>query len=411
MSHFSKSAQSTVKRPYQSKTVLTNKKFTQKVNIAKAQAVNTARPKAVNTVRPKAVNTARPNSAIVNTIRTNQANAIKASISNSFMEDMLPLVEESEEERSLVKYNTASANLRTGSLHINIVSPTVLTTRSNRPQSVSDIFSLRDNVTPEATNADLFGDETKIDMSNLNASYHEEPKRVTKALSDSAWVEAMQEELLQFKLQKVWVLVDLPKGKRAIEGIDYEGEKSLLLLLAELESSQIVLSLCLLPYGIYGFEDPDYPDKVYKVEESTLLLHHSTKSLGSMIGSLMYLTLSRPDIIFSRLISWQCNKKTVVTTSSTEAEYVAAASCCGQDKHIEYLMLNASPLKHVKRGQDTKIPQSSGPPVKVGDEAVHKELGDRMERAATTASSLEAEQESGNINKTQSMATLNEPSP
>ncbi|GKA92325.1 hypothetical protein Tco_0814250 [Tanacetum coccineum] len=31
---------------------------------------------------------------------------------------------------------------------------------------------------------------------------------------------------------------------------------------------------------------------------------------------------------------------------------------------------------------------------KVGDEAVHKELGDRMERAATTASSLEAEQDS-----------------
>ncbi|GJX27989.1 hypothetical protein Tco_0236068 [Tanacetum coccineum] len=43
---------------------------------------------------------------------------------------------------------------------------------------------------------------------------------------------------------------------------------------------------------------------------------------------------------------------------------------------------------------DTKIPQSSGPPIKVGDEAVHKELGDRMERAATTASSLEAEQDS-----------------
>ncbi|GJZ93673.1 hypothetical protein Tco_0665876, partial [Tanacetum coccineum] len=32
---------------------------------------------------------------------------------------------------------------------------------------------------------------------------------------------------------------------------------------------------------------------------------------------------------------------------------------------------------------------------KVGDEAVHKELGDRMERAATTASSLEAEHDSG----------------
>ncbi|GKF75827.1 hypothetical protein Tco_0225271, partial [Tanacetum coccineum] len=66
---------------------------------------------------------------------------------------------------------------------------------------------------------------------------------------------------------------------------------------------------------------------------------------------------------------------------------------------------------HVKRGQDTKIPQSSGPPVKVGDEVVHKELGDSMKRAATTASSLKAERDSGNINRTQSMATLNEPSP
>ncbi|GKD81411.1 putative ribonuclease H-like domain-containing protein [Tanacetum coccineum] len=44
----------------------------------------------------------------------------------------------------------------------------------------------------------------------------EEPKRISKALSDPAWVEAMQEELLQFKLQKVWILMDLPKGHRAI---------------------------------------------------------------------------------------------------------------------------------------------------------------------------------------------------
>ncbi|GKB29180.1 putative ribonuclease H-like domain-containing protein [Tanacetum coccineum] len=45
----------------------------------KAQAVNTARPQAVNTARPKAVKTARPNSAFVNVVRVNQANAIKAS--------------------------------------------------------------------------------------------------------------------------------------------------------------------------------------------------------------------------------------------------------------------------------------------------------------------------------------------
>nr|GEY65991.1 retrovirus-related Pol polyprotein from transposon TNT 1-94 [Tanacetum cinerariifolium] len=44
----------------------------------------------------------------------------------------------------------------------------------------------------------------------------EEPKRVNQALKDSSWIEAMQVELLQFKMQKVWVLVDFPHGKRAI---------------------------------------------------------------------------------------------------------------------------------------------------------------------------------------------------
>ncbi|GJW03083.1 putative ribonuclease H-like domain-containing protein [Tanacetum coccineum] len=67
--------------------------------------------------------------------------------------------------------NTASANLKTSSLHINNVSPTIITTRSNCTQIVSDIFSLRDNVTSKATHADLIGDETEMDMRNLNASY------------------------------------------------------------------------------------------------------------------------------------------------------------------------------------------------------------------------------------------------
>ncbi|GJX57825.1 hypothetical protein Tco_0287722 [Tanacetum coccineum] len=46
----------------------------------------------------------------------------------------------------------------------------------------------------------------------------------------------------------------------------------------------------------------------------------------------------------------------------------------------------------------------------VADEAVHKELGDSLVRAATTASSLEVDQDNGNINKTQSKATPNESS-
>ncbi|GKB54061.1 uncharacterized mitochondrial protein-like protein [Tanacetum coccineum] len=80
-------------------------------------------------------------------------------------------------------------------------------------------------------------------------------------------------------------------------------------------------------------------------------------------------------------------------------------------KALDVGRLGILSIWQINRGRDTKIPQSSGPPEKVGDEAVHKKLGDIMERVATTASSLEEEQDSGNNNRTQSMATLNEPSP
>ncbi|GKF44441.1 hypothetical protein Tco_0130993, partial [Tanacetum coccineum] len=81
----------------------------------------------------------------------------------------------------------------------------------------------------------------------------------------------------------------------------------------------------------------------------------------SMIGSLMYLIASRHDITFAvcacasldrksttrgcqflgkRLISWQCKKHTIVANSTTEAEYVAAANCCGQVLWIQNQMLN-----------------------------------------------------------------------
>ncbi|GJW53964.1 putative ribonuclease H-like domain-containing protein [Tanacetum coccineum] len=105
----------------------------------------------------------------------------------------------------------------------------------------------------------------------------------------------------------------------------------------------------------------------------------------SMIGSLMYLTSLRPDVIYlkgqpklghwypkdppfdlkaysdsdyddasldrksttggcqffiSRLISWQCKKQTVVANSTTKAEYVAATSCYGQVLLIQNQMLD-----------------------------------------------------------------------
>ncbi|GJZ34568.1 hypothetical protein Tco_0580385 [Tanacetum coccineum] len=61
-----------------------------------------------------------------------------------------------------------------------------------------------------------------------------------------------------------------------------------------------------------------------------------------------------------------------------------------------------------KPKKNTEVPQPSGSTDNVADEAVYKELDDSLVRAATTASSLEAEQDSGNIIKTRSKATPNE---
>ncbi|GJZ11334.1 putative ribonuclease H-like domain-containing protein [Tanacetum coccineum] len=150
----------------------------------------------------------------------------------------------------------------------------------------------------------------------------EEPKKVIHALKDPSWIEAMQEELLQFKLQEVWTLVDLPNGKRPIgtkwvfrnkkdergimiknkarlvaqgytqeEGIDYD---EVFAPVARIEAIRLFLAYASFKdfvvyqmdvksaflYGkieeeVYvcqppGFEDPDFPDRVYVTPQTTI---------------------------------------------------------------------------------------------------------------------------------------------
>nr|GEW93766.1 ribonuclease H-like domain, reverse transcriptase, RNA-dependent DNA polymerase [Tanacetum cinerariifolium] len=81
-----------------------------------------------------------------------------------------------------------------------------------------------------------------------------------------------------------------------------------------------------------------------------------------------------------------------------------------------HIFASSSQPKKTQKHKKTKrkaieTSQSSRPTTLVADETVHEERRDRVERAATTASSLEAEQDNGNILKTQSMETLNEPIP
>ncbi|GJY28577.1 putative ribonuclease H-like domain-containing protein [Tanacetum coccineum] len=58
--------------------------------------------------------------------------------------------------------------------------------------------------------------QTRQMSKKLEEHGFEKPKKVIHALKDLSWIEAMHEELIQFKLQEVWTLLDLPNRKRAI---------------------------------------------------------------------------------------------------------------------------------------------------------------------------------------------------
>nr|GEV36821.1 hypothetical protein [Tanacetum cinerariifolium] len=242
-----------------------------------------------------------------------------------------------------------------------------------------------------------------------------EPKNIKEAMADSAWIEAIQEELHQFNRLQVCELVDKPFGKTVIrlkwfwknkkdedqtvirnkarlvakgyaqeEGIDFEESFA---PVARLEAEEVYVAQ---PDGFVG---PDHPEKVYRLRKPLYLLKQAPKawydelskfltskgftkglqiqqsprgifinqakytleilhkhsmdkgqSIGtpmamktkldadlsgnlvdqtdyrSKIGSLMYLTSSRPDIV----------KANCTAMSSAEAEYVALSASCAQ---------------------------------------------------------------------------------
>ncbi|GJW04969.1 ribonuclease H-like domain-containing protein [Tanacetum coccineum] len=110
--------------------------------------------------------------------------------------------------------------------NVNTVSTTINAAGTNEVNAVGGNMSIEllfDPKMPALEDDSIFNfssdDEDDVvvaDMNNLDTTIQEEPKKVIHALKDPSWIEAMQEELLQFKLQEVWTLVDLPNRKRAI---------------------------------------------------------------------------------------------------------------------------------------------------------------------------------------------------
>ncbi|GJW01894.1 putative ribonuclease H-like domain-containing protein, partial [Tanacetum coccineum] len=181
-----------------------------------------------------------------------------------------------------------------------------------------------------------------------------EPKKISKALKDDSWVEAMQEELLQFRLQQVWILVDLPHREKE-EGNDYV---EFLLPVARIVLSVIfrhfahlwgslVYQMDVKSAFLYGtideevyvsqppsFVDHDHPKKVYKVVKALYGLHQAPRILKKA----WYSRVDDKDFVY--LEGKKDIMMVLVANSTTEAEYVAAASCCGQVLWIQKQMLD-----------------------------------------------------------------------
>ncbi|GJX49436.1 hypothetical protein Tco_0276281 [Tanacetum coccineum] len=224
--------------------------------------------------------------------------------------------------------NTDSPEVNTGHFKLNTVDPSVNTASSNDQDSPKDMFKLGASHTLKATHVEFFSDEDEPEVTRKeDGIFNSQDKYVAEILKKFNYTD----------VKSASTLVDLEKP-----------------LVKDVDADDVDVHL-------------------YK----------------SMIGSLMYLIASRPDIMFAvcACARFQVTPKpSHLLAIKRIFRYLKAKSTLG--------------LWPVKRGRDTKIPQSSGPPVKVSDEAVHKELGDRMERATTTASSLEAEQDSATARTT-----------
>ncbi|GJW40605.1 hypothetical protein Tco_0066450 [Tanacetum coccineum] len=275
-----------------------------------------------------------------------------------------------------------------------------------------------------------------------------EPKKVIQALKDPSWIEAMKEELLQFKLQQMKSIM-IRNNKAVAQG-------------------SLALSTS------RDLKNPEFPDRgnkrifrylkvqpklgLWYPRDSPFDLEAFSNSDYARASLDRKSTTRGCQFLRRRLISWQF-KQTIVVNSTTEAEYVAAANLYRQVLWIQnqipdygfnfmntkiyidnestiYIVKNLvfhSKTKHIEirhhfirdsyekkliqvikiqtdnnladllikdfdvsriTKRITKISQSSRHIHLVADETVHKELGDKMERATTTASSLEVKQDS-----------------
>ncbi|GJZ03307.1 integrase, catalytic region, zinc finger, CCHC-type containing protein [Tanacetum coccineum] len=235
-----------------------------------------------------------------------------------------------------------------------------------------------------------------------------EPKNIKEAMADHSWIKSMQDKLNQFERLQVWELILRPKGKNVIalkwlwknkcdaenimvrnktlrmakgykqeEGIDFE-ESFAHVARAEfinlhgifISQSQYAIDL-LKKHGLDECVSMSTPMTTKRLDADLQGTPIDQTTYRHMIGGLMYLTASRPDIAFAtfvcaryqarptvkhlkrlngsfgckddckstsgglqflggKLVSWSSKKQDCTAMSTAKAEYVSLSACSTQ---------------------------------------------------------------------------------
>ncbi|GJV04213.1 putative ribonuclease H-like domain-containing protein [Tanacetum coccineum] len=227
-----------------------------------------------------------------------------------------------------------------------------------------------------------------------------EPKKVTQALTDPSKIEAMQDELLQFRWQKVSRLVDLPKGKHAI-GTKwvYRNKKD--------ERGIVVRNKARLVAQVQVYVDDiifGYTKKSLCIEfESLMHRKFQMSSMGQLTFFLGLQVMQRDDGIF---ISQDNLCATVRIVDNGEQEITATVD--GK----EFTITEASVRRHLQLADvDGKVEKLGLLyPMYLMRMSMRRLWDIEWKRAnCTTAASLDAAQASGNITKTNPRTITNVP--
>ncbi|GKD44149.1 putative ribonuclease H-like domain-containing protein [Tanacetum coccineum] len=261
MSYLSKTSHSTVKMPIHKNTTFKNSNINQNVNTIRGKNLITAKPKAVvnvvkgnsfNAVKASACWVWKPKTKVLDDVSKHNSasitlkkfNYIDAQGRSKHMTRNMSYLTDYEEidggyvafrgnpkggkiTRKVVTDDGAEADMNNLDTKIQ-VSP-IPTTRIHKDhpldqvirdsQSATQTRKMSNNLKEHGFVSTIQQRTNHKDLQNcLFACFlsQEEPKKVIHALKDPTWIEAMQEDLLQFKLQEVRTLVDLLNEKRAI---------------------------------------------------------------------------------------------------------------------------------------------------------------------------------------------------